>query len=210
MLLPRFAPAQQLPAEATPRCVVTTAAAAQVEEDPTGGKFSAAGGTLNSAPHKLEDAVHFHVGDIVKALGRAALSLGRTVDPVWIGTDEVAADPGGSLASMHAIWCVPASPYRSMEGALAAIRRAARPVGATSRTDAFWAAAAAHTSLIVAVLPVPGPPVTTERREANAARTAAACRKARITRAACSTAPSPLPRTSPTMNLVYPSVTLQS
>jgi CTP synthase (UTP-ammonia lyase) len=61
---------------------------------------------------------------IPKALGRAALSLGRTVDPVWIGTDEVAADPEGSLASMHAIWCVPASPYRSMEGALAAIRRA--------------------------------------------------------------------------------------
>ena len=48
----------------------------QVEEDPTGGKFSAAGGTLNSAPHKLEDAVHFHVGDIVKALGRAALQPG--------------------------------------------------------------------------------------------------------------------------------------
>ena len=47
-----------------------------MEEDPTGGKFSAAGGTLNSAPHKLEDAVHFHVGDIVKALGRAALQPG--------------------------------------------------------------------------------------------------------------------------------------
>ena len=61
---------------------------------------------------------------IPKALGRAALSLGRTVDPVWIGTEEVADDPEGSLASMHAIWCVPASPYRSMEGALAAIRRA--------------------------------------------------------------------------------------
>lgn len=48
----------------------------QVEEDPTGGKFSAAGGTLNSAPHKLEDIVHFHVGDLVKALGRAALQPG--------------------------------------------------------------------------------------------------------------------------------------
>lgn len=48
----------------------------QVEEDPTGGKFSAAGGTLNSAPHKLEDTVHFHVGDLVKALGRAALQPG--------------------------------------------------------------------------------------------------------------------------------------
>lgn len=47
-----------------------------MEEDPTGGKFSAAGGTLNSAPHKLEDIVHFHVGDLVKALGRAALQPG--------------------------------------------------------------------------------------------------------------------------------------
>jgi len=47
-----------------------------VEEDPTGGKFSAAGGALNSAPHKLEDVVNYHVGDIVKALGRAALQPG--------------------------------------------------------------------------------------------------------------------------------------
>lgn len=61
---------------------------------------------------------------IPKALGRAALSLGRTVDPVWIPTEEVEDDPLGSLASMQAIWCVPASPYRSMDGALAAIRRA--------------------------------------------------------------------------------------
>jgi CTP synthase (UTP-ammonia lyase) len=61
---------------------------------------------------------------IPKALGRVALSLGRTVDPVWIPTDEAEADPYGTLASMHAVWCVPASPYRSMEGALAAIRRA--------------------------------------------------------------------------------------
>ena len=36
-------------------------------------------------------------------------------------------------------------------------------------------AAAAQIRRIVAVLPVPGPPVTIERREANAARTAAAC-----------------------------------
>ena len=55
------------------------------------------------------------------------------------------------------------------------IRRAARPVGATSSTEAFCSAAAAQISRIVAVLPVPGPPVTIESREANAARTAAAC-----------------------------------
>jgi CTP synthase (UTP-ammonia lyase) len=61
---------------------------------------------------------------IPKALGRAALSLGRAVDPVWIGTEEAAAEPDGSLAAMHAVWCVPGGPYRSMDGALTAIRRA--------------------------------------------------------------------------------------
>jgi hypothetical protein len=71
--LPRSPPAVHMP---TDRVNMTPGLPAQVEEDPTGGKFSAAGGTLNSAPHKLEDAVHFHVGDIVKALGRAALQPG--------------------------------------------------------------------------------------------------------------------------------------
>ncbi len=56
-----------------------------------------------------------------------------------------------------------------------AIRRAARPVGATSVIDARCCLAAAQISRIVAVLPVPGPPVTIERREANAASTAAHC-----------------------------------
>ena len=50
-----------------------------------------------------------------------------------------------------------------------AIRRAARPVGATSAIDAFCASAAAQISRIVAVLPVPGPPVTIDSREPNAA-----------------------------------------
>ena len=56
-----------------------------------------------------------------------------------------------------------------------AIRRAARPVGATSATDARCALAAAQISRIVAVLPVPGPPVTIDIRDANAASTAAHC-----------------------------------
>ena len=56
-----------------------------------------------------------------------------------------------------------------------AIRRAARPVGATSMIDAACSAAAAQISRIVAVLPVPGPPVTIESREPNAACTAAHC-----------------------------------
>jgi CTP synthase (UTP-ammonia lyase) len=61
---------------------------------------------------------------VPKALGLAALSLGRTVDAVWVGTEEVAEDEERALGHVDAIWLVPASPYRSMEGALAAVRRA--------------------------------------------------------------------------------------
>jgi CTP synthase (UTP-ammonia lyase) len=61
---------------------------------------------------------------IPRALELAALSLGRAVDAVWVATEDVAADEERALGHVDAIWCVPASPYRSMEGALAAIRRA--------------------------------------------------------------------------------------
>lgn len=61
---------------------------------------------------------------IPKALGYVALSLGRTVDPVWIPTEQVESEPEFSLGHIDAVWCVPASPYRSTEGALAAIRHA--------------------------------------------------------------------------------------
>jgi CTP synthase (UTP-ammonia lyase) len=53
-----------------------------------------------------------------------ALSLaadGADVVPDWVGTEQV---PSKDLREYQAIWCVPASPYRSMEGALAAIRYA--------------------------------------------------------------------------------------
>ncbi|HEX2204123.1 MAG TPA: hypothetical protein VHG91_12520 [Longimicrobium sp.] len=61
---------------------------------------------------------------IGRALWLANLSLGRMVEAVWIATPDAAADPAGSLADIDAVWCVPGSPYRSMEGALAAIRLA--------------------------------------------------------------------------------------
>ena len=48
----------------------------QVEEDPTGGKFARSAGLLNSAAHKLEDVVNFHVGDMVTSLERATLQPG--------------------------------------------------------------------------------------------------------------------------------------
>ncbi len=58
------------------------------------------------------------------ALERAAARLGSDVDPIWIGTPDWATDPGGQVAMFDGIWCVPASPYASMDGALGAIRAA--------------------------------------------------------------------------------------
>lgn len=55
---------------------------------------------------------------IPRALELAAASLSLTVTPQWIPTDTI----DGALGSFDGIWCVPASPYRSMDGALSAIR----------------------------------------------------------------------------------------
>ena len=61
---------------------------------------------------------------VPKSLGLATLSLGRPVDAVWVATERVAEDEEEALGHVDAVWLVPASPYRSMEGALAAVRRA--------------------------------------------------------------------------------------
>ena len=58
------------------------------------------------------------------ALQMAAETLHCEVEPVWVGTEELEGDAASRLAEYDAIWVVPASPYRSMEGALAAIRYA--------------------------------------------------------------------------------------
>lgn len=59
---------------------------------------------------------------IPRALALAAQALGVAVEPRWLPTDAIdAADP---LAGADAVWCVPASPYRSADGALRAIRAA--------------------------------------------------------------------------------------
>lgn len=60
---------------------------------------------------------------IPRALALAAASLAAEVEPRWIGTDRVG-EPAVTLGPCAGIWCVPASPYRSTEGALAAIRYA--------------------------------------------------------------------------------------
>ncbi|WP_085636648.1 MULTISPECIES: CTP synthase [unclassified Pseudomonas] len=54
------------------------------------------------------------------ALGMAAEHTGLTVQFEWLATDRIDADT--PLAAFDGVWCVPASPYRSEDGALRAIR----------------------------------------------------------------------------------------
>jgi CTP synthase (UTP-ammonia lyase) len=42
----------------------------------------------------------------------------------WVPTDSVGKEPAARLAGYDGLWIAPASPYRSMDGALAAIRHA--------------------------------------------------------------------------------------
>ncbi len=54
------------------------------------------------------------------ALALAAEACGTAVEPVWVPTERVG--DGAALAEFDGLWCVPASPYRDMDGALTAIR----------------------------------------------------------------------------------------
>lgn len=56
------------------------------------------------------------------ALDQAARALDRRLTCRWIPTDAV--DPLAPLAGLDGLWCVPGGPYRSMDGALTAIRHA--------------------------------------------------------------------------------------
>ena len=55
------------------------------------------------------------------ALRLASLELEVALESTWIRTDRLEADPTEQLAGYHGIWCVPGSPYASLEGALGAI-----------------------------------------------------------------------------------------
>ena len=57
---------------------------------------------------------------IPRALELAAEACGKPVQPQWLPTERISRD--ADLDDFDAIWCVPASPYRSTEGALRAIR----------------------------------------------------------------------------------------
>jgi CTP synthase (UTP-ammonia lyase) len=61
---------------------------------------------------------------IPKALAMAADAAGAVVEPIWLATTSLSGMPETELATYDAFWCVPASPYQSMEGALRAIRYA--------------------------------------------------------------------------------------
>lgn len=60
---------------------------------------------------------------IPRALALAANDLGCICEAEWISTDALESDTRfpHTLASYHGIWCVPASPYASMSGALRAL-----------------------------------------------------------------------------------------
>jgi CTP synthase (UTP-ammonia lyase) len=57
---------------------------------------------------------------IPRAIELASAAVGAPVVAQWIPTDEIA--DTARLEAFDGLWCVPASPYRSMDGALRAIR----------------------------------------------------------------------------------------
>ena len=59
---------------------------------------------------------------IPKALALAGASLNCECEGSWVATDQIESDPLDRLSIFQGIWCVPATPYRSMSGALNAIR----------------------------------------------------------------------------------------
>ena len=66
-------------------------------------------------------AVAAHVA-IPRALKLAANGSVRAVEPAWMSTPLFTTKSEERLSPFDAIWCVPNSPYASMEGALCAIR----------------------------------------------------------------------------------------
>ena len=57
---------------------------------------------------------------IPRALALAGDAVNTPIEPEWLPTEELRCDR--HLYEFDALWCVPASPYRSTEGALCAIR----------------------------------------------------------------------------------------
>ena len=49
-------------------------------------------------------------------------TAGAAIEETWIRTADVSHDLASQLQGFNAVWCVPGSPYQSMDGALRAIR----------------------------------------------------------------------------------------
>src|SRR5437764_10816471 len=58
-------------------------------------------------------------GAIGLSIELAAAWMGCPIEPLWL--DTLACEQAG-FEGFHALWCVPGSPYHSMDGALRAIR----------------------------------------------------------------------------------------
>ena len=57
------------------------------------------------------------------AIRHCAAALGAAVEARWVGTEKLAGpDAARQMAEADGMWIAPASPYKSMDGALAAIR----------------------------------------------------------------------------------------
>jgi CTP synthase (UTP-ammonia lyase) len=56
------------------------------------------------------------------SLAEASAALSLNLDARWVATDAIERNGTDPLRQMHAIWVSPGSPYRSLEGALLAIR----------------------------------------------------------------------------------------
>lgn len=67
------------------------------------------------------DGVKAHAA-IPRALALAANSIRCRMAFQWLGTQTLAGNAERQLGGFDAIWCVPGSPYLSMDGALSAIR----------------------------------------------------------------------------------------
>ena len=52
---------------------------------------------------------------------RLSTSDGKSIEGIWIHTSSIR-NAATDLRGFHGIWCVPASPYANMDGALGAIR----------------------------------------------------------------------------------------
>ena len=169
-----------MPAAWRKMCVSSATGTAFVATSSANGLPAPTGASWSASPTSTTCMPSPTARSSVTSSSRLAIDVSSTTSRSASISSRVGPWPG---IQPSAEWIVDASmPVDS------AIRRAARPVGATSAIDAFCALAAAQMSRIVAVLPVPGPPVTIETRDVNAASTAAACSGAGVRSSVATTA----------------------